>query len=244
MNREPISVCIATYNGEKYIKQQISSIIRQISSDDEIIIVDDKSSDNTMVVLSEFPLRNIHTYQNNINIGAAKTFERAISIAKNDIIFLSDQDDEWAENKVECVLESMEKENLDIVIHDGVVVNDKNEMILNSIYTLRKSGPGILKNFIKDTHMGSCMAFRKRIVQRVLPIPSSIGPTHDLWIGLMSEILGFRIRFIPDKLIIWRRHIDNTSTFKRRRLTIIILNRMTILYEILKFLFKRLLSKV
>jgi len=239
MNRHHISVCIATYNGEKFIGKQLESILKQLSENDEIVIVDDCSADNTVGVIKKLNDPKIQLNENEVNQGVVKAFEKTINLSKNEIIFFSDQDDEWVDDKVGLVLKIMAEEQLDMVIHDGIVVDNCGEVIIDSIFKLRNSRKGIIKNFIKDTHMGSCMAIKRDVAKNVLPIPGNIGPAHDLWIGLVGEILGYKVKFIPDKLLIWKRHRSNTSSFQRRKLYIIVLNRILIFYEVVKFLIKR-----
>ena len=90
-----ISVCIATYNGEKFIQKQIKSILSQISLNDEVIVVDDLSSDNTVKIIESLNDKRIKIYLNNKNQREVYSFNRAIELAKNNFIFLSDQDDIW-----------------------------------------------------------------------------------------------------------------------------------------------------
>ena len=96
-----ISVCIATYNGEKYIKQQLLSILKQIKVNDEIIISDDHSTDKTFNIIKSFNDTRIKFFLNNKGKGYTRNFENALEKAHGDIIFLSDQDDIWIDNKVE-----------------------------------------------------------------------------------------------------------------------------------------------
>ena len=95
-----ISVCMAAYNGENYIEKQISSILCQLKPDDELVIVDDCSKDRTINVIKNFNDSRIKLLKNKFNYGVVATFERALSAAEGNIIFLSDQDDEWIDNKL------------------------------------------------------------------------------------------------------------------------------------------------
>jgi hypothetical protein len=133
----------------------------------------------------------------------------------------------------------MQKYSQDMIIHDGIIVDESGTVIYDSIFNLRKSRKGVIKNLLKDTHMGSCMAFDRKIINNILPIPDNIGPVHDLWIGLISEILRYKVMFIPEKLILWKRHDYNVSSFKRRKLQIILYHRIKLMYHILSFLIMR-----
>lgn len=244
MQRDPISVCIAAFNGSKYIENQIHSIISQLESFDEVIVVDDLSEDETVSVVQAFGDKRVKCYINDRNLGVVATFEKAITLAQNSIVFLSDQDDEWVEGKVEIVLEQLHQLDSDMIIHDGVIVDEAGNEIYDSIYSIRNSGSGILKNFIKDTHMGSCMAFKNDMKKDLLPIPKKIGPAHDLWLGLFAEIMGYKVDFIPHKLLLWKRHNANASSFHRRKLHTIATNRIFIFFNIIGALIsKRILKK-
>ena len=99
-----ISVCMASYNGSKYIKNQIQSILIQLNNKDQLIIVDDCSIDNTLQIIKNFKDSRIKLIKNNRNVGVVATFQKAMKFAKGDIIFLSDQDDEWLDNKVTFII--------------------------------------------------------------------------------------------------------------------------------------------
>lgn len=202
------SVCIATFNGEKYIEQQILSIIKQLSDDDELIISDDSSSDNTLQIVKSIRFKNIKIYEANTFKSPILNFENALKNATGDIIVLSDQDDIWEDNKIEVMLEYLKK--YDLVISDAIIINDNSEVINPSFYELRKSGPGLFKNFYKNTYLGCCMAFNRKILDKALPFPPDI-PMHDIWLGLVAEIYG-NVCFCNEKLIRYRRHSGNAST--------------------------------
>ena len=130
-NKEPdygidsISVCMATYNGEKFIKQQIESILQQLKSNDELIIVDDYSNDNTVQIIQGFNDDRIKLYQNDINRKHVFTFGKAIAIAKNDLIFLSDQDDIWEMNRIEVFKGYFRKTDA-LLISSNFLIFDEN----------------------------------------------------------------------------------------------------------------------
>lgn len=231
-----ISVCLATYNGEKYIEKMLQSILCQLNEDDEIIIVDDCSKDNTMEFLNMIDDKRIEVLQNQSNIGVNKTFERAIKHARGELIFLADQDDIWKSNKISMICELFNDDsNVDLVHHDAYVIDEYGNSICESFYKWRGNvGTGCIKNFIRDTHLGCCMAFRKRIVKDILPITSI--PYHDRWIGIVSSMLGYQEKYIEDKLIFYVRHEGNTTNpyLHRRKVKKIIVDRIKLLIDILK----------
>lgn len=202
-----ISVCIATYNGEKYIREQVKSILGQLESDDEIVISDDGSKDNTIDILESFYDKRIKIYYNQGRHGVVPNFENALRHTQGDFIFLSDQDDVWNPNKVRLCIEALS--NVDLVIHNSDVVFEDDSNRHEDFFKLRHSGSGYLKNLYKNTYVGSCMSFKKDVKDYVLPFPKHI-LWHDMWIGLMVEKRG-NTKFINDKLLYYRRHADNTS---------------------------------
>ena len=155
----PISVAMATYNGEKYIKEQLDSILSQLNEIDEIVISDDDSTDNTRNIINSFNDKRIKLLDGPKN-GVKQNFANAIENCVGKYIFLSDQDDIWENNKVERVLNTFEKEKCMCVVHDCTVFDsDTNETILDSFYDFRNSKRGVLKNILKNSYIGCCMAF-------------------------------------------------------------------------------------
>ena len=109
-----ISVCIATYNGGKYIRQQIESILPQLDATDEIIISDDGSTDDTLLQIEALSSSLVRVYKHTNRLGYTRNFERALTYAKGDVIFLCDQDDIWLPNKVEMCMKELT--NSDLVV--------------------------------------------------------------------------------------------------------------------------------
>ena len=202
-----ISVCIATYNGGKYFKKQLDSILTQLGNIDEVIVSDDGSKDETIKVIDSFRDDRIKIYHNDGPHGVVPNFENALRHAKGDIIFFSDQDDIWAENKVEVMVKALE--DADLVVHDALIMDKDDNVSDVNYYSLRPPHEGFWKNLYKNCFVGSCMAFRASLLPKVLPFPKHI-LWHDMWIGLMASKIG-RVKFIDDKLLYYRRHGDNAS---------------------------------
>ncbi len=226
-----ISVAMATYNGEKYIKEQLDSILCQLKESDEIIISDDGSSDNTIKIIESYKDKRIKLIEGPKK-GIKKNFENAIKECQNEYIFLADQDDIWVNNKVEIVLSYFENKNIDLVIHDCDVVNNNLEVINESFYKLRNSKKGKIKNIIKNSYIGCCMAFKSSLKYKVIPIPNNI-EMHDQWIGLRIEKYG-HVLFIKEKLIHYRRHDNNASLMKHHPINKMIKNRFNFIKEYMK----------
>jgi len=201
------SVCIATYNGEKYILEQLSSILSQLDEKDEIIISDDGSKDNTLTIIQSFRDARIKLFHNTPKHGVVPNFENALRHAKGNYIFFSDQDDIWAPNKVKRCIEALQEN--DLVIHNSLIMDGKGNISDIDFFSIRKSGKGYWKNLYKNSFVGSCMAFRKELLPYILPFPKHI-LWHDMWIGLMAEKKRKTV-FIPDTLLYYRRHGNNAS---------------------------------
>lgn len=208
-----ISVCVPTYNGEKYIYEQLLSILSQINYEDEILISDDGSTDNTLDIIQSINDRRIKIYhhkdcyksKNKFNL-TTRNIQNALSKAQGDYIFLADQDDIWAANKIEVCLQALIKN--DVVLHDCSIVDKYGKLIEVSYFKYNSSKPGILKNIIKNSYLGCCMAFNKKMMRFFLPFPDEV--PHDIWIGLIGERVG-KILFINEQLVYYRRHGSNLS---------------------------------
>lgn len=203
-----ISVCIAAYNGGRFIWEQVMSILPQLGEDDEIIVSDDGSIDDTINILNSFHDKRIKIFINEGRHGVVPNFENALKHSSGDYIFFSDQDDTWNDNKVKKCVEALN--DADLVVHNSRVVSDGGSIPDYDFFQRRHSGPGYWKNLFKNTFVGSCMAFRKEVKNYVLPFPKHI-LWHDMWIGLITERHGIT-KFINDQLLYYRRHNNNAST--------------------------------
>lgn len=227
------SIIMATYNGEKYLKEQIDSILKNMNENDELIISDDGSKDNTKQIIIEYQKNDKRIkLLDGPKKGVKQNFARAIKFAQGKYIFLSDQDDIWKINKIDKVLNVFKKQDSVVVTHDARVINDKHEEIISSFFQYRKSGSGIIKNIWKNTYIGCCMAFDSKIKDKILPIPNNI-EMHDQWIGLIGEKEGKSI-FLAEKLIEYRRHEKNVSQMKHYGIIKMIKNRIILIIELIK----------
>lgn len=228
-----ISVCMATYNGEKYIKEQLSSILSQLSEKDEIIVSDDSSTDKTVEIIESFQDKRIKILKKNKFRQPNLNFENALKYSKGDIIFLSDQDDVWVENKVEIILNQLKK--YDLIVSDAFITDEKLNITNESLFSEVNSNRGILKNIIKNTYYGCCMAFKRKVLKKALPFPKTREIGHDLWLGIIADRY-FKVKFLKEKLIYFRRHENTLTTIKKskRRLIVKLLGRVKVLYYFLK----------
>ncbi len=236
-NREKkISVAMATYNGEKYIKKQIDTILENLQEDDELVISDDGSTDRTLDIIKSINDKRIKLIEGPKK-GLKKNFANAINNTTGEYIFLSDQDDIWFQNKVEKVYECFINNDYILIQHDAIVVDSNNEVLFESFAEHRKVKNGIIKNLIKNSYHGCCMAFKKELVKEILPIPDNIY-LHDQWIGMVAELNG-KTYFINEKLMKYRRHGGNASSFKHLPIKKMIDNRINYAKEILKYKYNR-----
>lgn len=244
MDNIKISVCMTTYNGSEYIEEQISSILLQLQSMDELILVDDQSIDNTLEIVENFNDSRIKIIPNKTNIGVVKSFEKAIQETSGDIIFLSDQDDIWLPNKVQEVIDCFSRENCLAVITDATLVNSHGEVFCESFFKFRESGSGIIKNYYKNTYIGCCMAISSKVKPYIIPFPKKT-PMHDQWIGLVCNCIG-KVIFLEKSLLLYRRHQNNLTGLSRSKWKIVIYKRLvwgrTLIATIPKIYIRYLLS--
>lgn len=199
---------MATYNGEKFIYEQVESILAQIGEEDELIVSDDASSDNTIGIIRSFGDNRIKVFTGVFH-SPIKNFENAIKHAQGDVIFLSDQDDVWVEHKVNTILPYLEKYLL--VFSNAIVVDKDLKVVREKLYE-NKPRFDILGTLVRNSFVGCTMAFRKEAIRYFWPFPNKI-PMHDIWIALVSLLFG-KVFYIEDGLILYRRHGENLTDDK------------------------------
>ncbi|MVM38053.1 glycosyltransferase [Spirosoma sp. HMF3257] len=207
INRPKISVCLASYNGEQVIERQLKSILPQLGDNDEVIISDDYSTDQTSVVVSRCMDYRIKFIYNENRKGPVGNFQHALERSTGDIIFLSDQDDIWLPEKVNSTLILLQQ--YDLVLTDCKVVDANLCELYPSFFSARGSKSGLVRNLYKNSYMGCCMAFRRTILEYALPFPTHIY-MHDWWIGLLVELKG-KVYFNSTPMILYVRHGNNVS---------------------------------
>ncbi|MDD7280535.1 glycosyltransferase [Floccifex sp.] len=203
--RKSISVAMACYNGEKYIEQQLCSILKQLSEKDEIIISLDPSNDATKEIIESFNDARIHIISGP-GKGVIKNFENAIAHTSNEVIFLSDQDDVWLDGKVD--LANLICDDCSLVLHDAIIVDENLKEIEPSFFEYRKVKKGILNNIVRNSYIGCCMIFDSKLKQDILPFP--VIPMHDQYIGLIAEKQK-KVKWISKPYLLYRRHDSNVS---------------------------------
>ena len=232
----PVSVCMAAYNGEDYIKDQIESIISQFSNpNDELIIVDDYSKDNTVKIINKIISPNIYLIKNKKNIGIIRTFEKSIMEAKNPLIFLSDQDDIWMKHKVSIYKTAfLSENNIHLLYSDHFLINE-NKNLIGKTFLDKQMPLKIDIPIINVRGHGPGLAFSQKAKKIILPFPSKIS-SHDKWIAIILSILG-KVKFINVPCQFYRIHKSQICSigFKNRRSIINILrSRFYMSFSLLK----------
>lgn len=215
---EKIDILLATYNGEKYVGEQIESILTQTYKNINLIISDDKSQDNTKKIIEEYAKKDqrITIFFQERNLGYIKNFEFLIKQVRSNYFMLSDQDDVWLPEKVEKSIKKLKEENADLVFGDLEVVDQSLHTIYPSFGDFMKLNRKIRKcknsyemNYLYNCVTGCTLLAKSRTIQDFMPIPAnSKYVVHDHWIALMTSLHG-KLAYIPEKLIKYRQHGDN-----------------------------------
>ena len=204
-----ISVCMASYNGCKYIREQLESILSQLPSDVEIVIADDGSTDDTLKVVESLNEPRIRMLPAEKHLGVIYNYERALLASKGEIVFLADQDDVWLPGKVEKVLAALN--GADLVTHNAWMLRPSESSWTRSgkLNDIRAYKSGVVGNWWKNSFTGCCMAFRRNVLDKALPFPKNL-PMHDQWLGIVAEKF-FKVKFIDEPLVEYRQHSTNAT---------------------------------
>lgn len=210
-----VSVAMATYNGERFVEAQLQSILDQLDRDDEIVIVDDASTDRTRERIAAFADPRIRLHVNGRNEGVFASFERALRMTSGGVIFLADQDDVWLPGKRAALSEALQGDAaVTVAISDAQVIDADGTVVAPSFMALRGGfRGGLVSTLIKNRYLGCAMAFRRQLLDVALPIPSGV-PMHDMWLGAVSGLVG-RTVYVDRPLMQYRRHSGNVSPSRR-----------------------------
>ncbi|MBQ7991827.1 MAG: glycosyltransferase family 2 protein [Solobacterium sp.] len=203
-----ISVCMATYNGEKYIKEQLDSILPQLGEEDEVIVSDDGSTDGTLDIVRSYQDQRIFIFENELEHGFTKNFENALNHSHGRYIFISDQDDIWMKDKVRVMCEALK--TWPLVVHDATVTDGELNVRFESFFDHYNIQQGFLRTLLKTRYTGACMAMRREFLDRALPFPDNqdLCP-YDYWFAYLGEY-HHECRLLRVPLILYRRH-ENTA---------------------------------
>lgn len=215
---EKVDILMATYNGEKYIEEQIQSILNQTYKEFRLLISDDCSNDGTRVILNEFAKKDnrIILFFQDENLGVVRNFEFLLEKVENEYFMFSDQDDFWYDNKIEQSLKKVKESDADLVYTDLEVVDSNLKLINKSFWDLKSLRHKIEKynNFeaiyLNNFVTGCTILCKKSWISKVLPIPkNSKYILHDYWFSIIVSSNG-KIEYIDKPLIKYRQHYNNS----------------------------------
>ena len=215
---DKIDILMATYNGHKFLKEQIDSILNQTYSDFRLIISDDCSKDETRQILKEYEKKDkrIEIYFQEKNLGYVKNFEFLLTKVENDIYMLSDQDDVWLSTKVEHTYNKLKETNSDLVFTDLEVVDENLKTLYPSFNDYMKLSRKIKKckgdyrlQYLYNCVTGCTLISKKKFLNLILPLPTeSKYAIHDTWIACTIANNG-KIEYLEEKTIKYRQHGNN-----------------------------------
>lgn len=217
-NSDLVSIAMATYNGERYLQQQLDSIINQTYEDIQIIIVDDCSTDRTKEILADFQEKYQHcvtVYYNQANLGLVKNFEKALGYCTGDFIALCDQDDVWELHKVERLVREIDSYSL---IYSDVSLIDADGQIISRSRTIdygisNHSDIGFREMIFKSYIIGCSAMFRSELLLSAMPIPQD-ALFHDWWIAIFASKSN-GIKYLHEPLVSYRQHSSNVHGHKK-----------------------------
>ena len=235
-----VSVCMATYNGALYLREQLDSILSQLNPDDELIISDDHSTDETSSIIDSYKDLRIKFITNLGKRGHVQNFANAMTHATGEYIALSDQDDVWVDNRLERMLGQ-----LNMMPRYSLVVGDFTEFgRVQDRTTLRPLGPSPKNGLVplyrlfagQARYAASAFMFRRDLIRFVLPIPEYI-EAHDLWIAMNACVHG-KVSHLPETTLMRRLHGNNLTPLRHRRLLVVLKSRVFYISGLLKTVFR------
>lgn len=209
-----VSIALCTYNGEKYLAEQLNSVLAQTYKNLEIVIVDDASTDDTFLILQEYADKHecIKLFRNNSNLGFTKNFEKAIKLCQGIFIALCDQDDIWHPNKIALQVAAMDEEVM--VYHDSEFVQENgqpmNKKMSDVVNLYSGDQPEVFLFF--NCVSGHSIMMRKVLAEVALPLPA--GYFHDWWIAYVATNMG-SIKALPQSLVKYRQHSKSDTNILR-----------------------------
>ena len=206
---------MATYNGEKWIKRQVESILVQLDEDDELVISDNFSTDKTVEIIRSFNDNRIKLYECEADKKLLRTrhgkeknitnnFENAVRHCSGDCIFFADQDDVWKENKISMMMPYLSQ--YDLVMCNATTIDGSDKVLMERLYLKNPLRKGIMSFRAR----GCLFGMSRKIIDKFLPVPKSV-VSHDLWVGILAEFMH-SYYFVDEPLVLHRRNIGNAST--------------------------------
>ncbi len=225
-----ISIALTSYNGEKYIREQLDSILNQTIQDFEVVVCDDVSKDNTWNILQEYQQRDsrFRIFSNEQNLGFKKNFEKAISLCKGDYIALADQDDIWTNNHLEVLINIIGDNYLacgNALIVDRVGESKEYDLIkLEKLDVIPETNIDFAYRIFLcgNPLQGACMLLKRNFLEKSLPIPEGVG-YHDAWFAAVASIQN-KLSYTSTIINRYRQHGENVTSVFNKDKNIIIKN--------------------
>ena len=220
-NLKTISVAMATYNGEKYIREQLDSLALQTLSPFELIVTDDGSTDSTLAIVEEFSTIApfpVKVYRNKERLGYADNFLKAASLCQGEYVAFCDQDDIWLPNKLAVCADGFITTDVKMVVHSGNVVDGNGTHVGVNLPCVRNHKIQRLGMHPQKFYQGYAIIFRRDLIDfvnadsRPDENESSKKMAHDVWIPFLANIFG-STRLLNDSLVLYRRHGSNASGY-------------------------------
>ncbi len=199
---------MATCQGERWIHDQVASILEQLGPRDELVVADASSTDRTLEIVRDLAGDRARILEGLPRGDIPGTFEAALRACRGDFLFLSDQDDVWLPGKVERCLAALSGPAF-LVLHDARVADAEGRILSDSFLRDRGHRDGFWSNLWRPGYLGCALAFRRELLDFALPFPSRL-PMHDWWLGLLAERRG-GVAVVPEPLLLHRRHGANAN---------------------------------
>jgi glycosyltransferase involved in cell wall biosynthesis len=207
-----VSVVMSVFNGRRYVKEQIQSVLSQLEANDELIITDDASVDDSMDIIRAIHSPLIRLFRNKSNLGVIRNFQNGLTIARKEVVFLCDQDDIWLPGKRAAFVAAFDANPATaVVVSDAEVIDASGALIARSFMAGRGGFSGSIRGTLwRNRFLGCAMAVRHSVVKSALPIPEW-APMHDMWLGVIGCMAG-RVHYLSTPYLQYRRHGQNATT--------------------------------
>ena len=213
-----VSVVMSVYNGRKFLREQVESVLSELLPKDELIVVDDASTDDSLAFLRTIDSPALRIFENLSNQGVIGSFERGLRLAVHEFIFLCDQDDIWMPGKRAAFVSAFEHDPMvSVVISDAEVIDAHGNVIAPSFMATKLGFNGSVFGTVwRNRYLGCAMALRRPLLAVALPVPRQV-PMHDMWFGAMGRMTG-TVVYLPTAFLQYRRHSGNVTPSRRQSL--------------------------
>lgn len=217
-----VSVCMATYDGARFLREQLDSILSELGPRDEVVVVDDASHDDTVSVLRDLGDSRIRVVESPLNRGYVRTFEAALTEARGEYLLLSDQDDIWVPGRVALMLAALEHSDV-VATNLGTLAGSQQIRgpYGQSDWRLRSSQSGHRVRNIAGVlagnrpYYGCAMGVHRETLERLMPFPTFLVESHDLWVALYGNLVG-SIAHLDERTVQRRFHGENVTPDRPR----------------------------